>query len=55
MTTEVATFPLQLPLSLIAAIERLAAADGTDVNQFLYQPAIRGTNLTSMVWPSCPS
>lgn len=39
MTTKVMTFPLRLPLSLRAAIEKLAAADGTSINQFLVMAA----------------
>jgi uncharacterized protein (DUF1778 family) len=39
MTTKVATFSLRLPLSLQAAIEKLAAADGTSMNQFLVMAA----------------
>lgn len=35
MTTRTATFPLRLPISLKAAIEQLAARDGTSMNQFL--------------------
>ncbi len=35
MTTKVATFPLRLPASLKAALERIAARDGTSLNQFL--------------------
>ena len=39
MTTKVTTFSLRLPLSLKAAIEKLAAADGTSMNQFLVMAA----------------
>ncbi len=39
MTSRLATFPLRLPLSLKAAVERLAASDGTSVNQFLVMAA----------------
>jgi hypothetical protein len=39
MTVKVATFSLRLPLSLKAAIEKLAAADGTSMNQFLVMAA----------------
>lgn len=35
MKTKIGTFPLRMPLSLKAAIEKLAARDGTSVNQFL--------------------
>jgi uncharacterized protein (DUF1778 family) len=35
MTTKVATFPLRLPVSLKAALEKVAARDGTSLNQFL--------------------
>jgi uncharacterized protein (DUF1778 family) len=35
MTTRVATFPLRLPISLKAAIEKIAERDGTSMNQFL--------------------
>jgi hypothetical protein len=35
MTTRVATFPLRLPVSLKAALEKIAARDGTSMNQFL--------------------
>ncbi len=39
MTTRVSTFPLRLPISLKAAIEKLAEADGTSMNQFLVMAA----------------
>jgi uncharacterized protein (DUF1778 family) len=39
MTTKVATFSLRLPISLKAAVERIAAADGTSMNQFLVMAA----------------
>jgi hypothetical protein len=39
MTTKVTTFPLRLPLSLKAAIEKLAAEDGCSMNQFLVMAA----------------
>ncbi len=39
MTTRVSTFPLRLPLSLKAAVEKMAAADGTSMNQFLVMAA----------------
>lgn len=35
MTTKVSTFPLRLPVSLKAALERIAKRDGTSLNQFL--------------------
>ncbi len=35
MTTKTGTFPLRLPLSLKAAVEKVSAADGTSMNQFL--------------------
>jgi hypothetical protein len=35
MTTRVATFPLRLPVSLKAALERISERDGTSINQFL--------------------
>ena len=35
MTGRVSTFSLRLPISLKAAMERMAAADGTNMNQFL--------------------
>jgi uncharacterized protein (DUF1778 family) len=35
MTTRVATFPLRLPISLKAALEKIAERDGTSMNQFL--------------------
>ena len=35
MTTRVATFPLRLPVSLKAALEKIADRDGTSLNQFL--------------------
>ena len=46
MTTKVVTFSLRLPLSLKAAVERLAAADGTSMNQFLVMAAAE--KLTAM-------
>jgi hypothetical protein len=39
MTPRVSTFSLRLPISLKAAVERMAAADGTSVNQFLDREA----------------
>lgn len=39
MTTKVTTFPLRLPLSLKAAVERMAADEGTSMNQFLVMAA----------------
>jgi hypothetical protein len=35
MTTRVSTFPLRLPVSLKAALEKIAERDGTSMNQFL--------------------
>lgn len=35
MTTKVATFPLRLPVSMKAALEKIAERDGTSLNQFL--------------------
>jgi len=35
MTTRISTFPLRLPVSLKAALEKIAARDGTSLNQFL--------------------
>ena len=35
MTTRVSTFPLRLPVSLKAALEKIAERDGTSLNQFL--------------------
>lgn len=35
MTTRVATFPSRLPVSLKAALEKIAERDGTSLNQFL--------------------
>lgn len=46
MATKVVTFSLRLPLSLKAAVERLAAADGTSMNQFLVMAAAE--KLTAM-------
>lgn len=37
--TKVTTFALRLPLSLKAAVEAQAAADGTSMNQFLVMAA----------------
>jgi hypothetical protein len=39
MPTKVTTFSLRLPLSLKAAVEKLAGADGTSMNQFLVMAA----------------
>lgn len=33
--TRVATFPLRLPVSLKAALEKISERDGTSMNQFL--------------------
>ena len=35
MTTRVSTFPLRLPVSIKAALERISKRDGTSLNQFL--------------------
>jgi hypothetical protein len=35
MTTKTGIFPLRLPLSLKAAVEKLSAQDGTSMNQFV--------------------
>jgi len=35
MTTKTGTYPLRLPLSLKAAVEKLSKQDGTSVNQFV--------------------
>lgn len=35
MTTRVSTFPLRLPVSLNAALEKISERDGTSMNQFL--------------------
>lgn len=39
MTTKVSTFSLRLPVSLKAAVERMAEAEGTSMNQFLVTAA----------------
>ena len=39
MKPRVSTFSLRLPISLKAAVERMAAADGTSMNQFLVMAA----------------
>ncbi len=46
MTTKVATFSLRLPLSLKAAVEKLAELDGTSMNRFLVMAAAE--KLTAM-------
>ena len=35
MTTRVSTFPLRLPVSMKAALEKISKRDGTSLNQFL--------------------
>ena len=35
MTTKTSNYPLRLPVSIKAEAERLAAADGTSLNQFV--------------------
>jgi hypothetical protein len=35
MTTKTSTYPLRLPQSLKAAVEKLSREDGTSVNQFV--------------------
>ena len=35
MTTKTSTYPLRLPVSLKAAVERLSRRDGTSINQFV--------------------
>ncbi len=35
MTTRTSTFPLRLPISMKAALERISERDGTSMNQFL--------------------
>lgn len=39
MTPRISTFSLRLPISLKAAVERMAEADGTSMNQFLVMAA----------------
>ena len=39
MTTKITTVPVRLPVSLKAAIEKLAGTDGISVNQFLVTAA----------------
>jgi hypothetical protein len=39
MSSRTSTFPLRLPASLKAAVEKLAAMDGTSANQFLVMAA----------------
>lgn len=39
MTTETTTFSLEMPVSLKAAVERIAAAEGTSMNQFFVMAA----------------
>jgi uncharacterized protein (DUF1778 family) len=39
MTTKAATMSLRLPVSLKAALEKVAAADGSSMNQFLVMAA----------------
>lgn len=35
MTTRASSYPLRLPLSLKAAVEKLSRKDGTSINQFV--------------------
>jgi len=35
MATKVSTYPLRIPVSLKAALEKLSKADGTSINQFV--------------------
>lgn len=35
MTTRTSTFPLRLPVSMKAALEKISKRDGTSMNQFL--------------------
>jgi hypothetical protein len=35
MTTKTSTYPLRLPVSLRAAVEKLSKQDGTSINQFV--------------------
>ena len=35
MTTKTSTYPLRLPVSLRAAVEKLSKEDGTSINQFV--------------------
>ena len=39
MRSKQATFPLRMPVSLKAAVERMPEADGTSMNQFLAMAA----------------
>ena len=39
MTTRTSTFPLRLPVSLKAALEKISERDGTSMNQFLVMAA----------------
>jgi hypothetical protein len=55
MTTKASTYPLRLPVSLRAAVERLSKRDGTSINQFVvvavapFQP----TRVAAPTPPSC--
>ncbi len=60
MTTKVTTFPLRLTLSLKAAVEQRAKADGTSMNQFLAMAAVEKLasmkrRLSSAVTPTEPT
>jgi hypothetical protein len=35
MTTKTSTYPLRLPVSLKAALEKMSKQDGTSINQFV--------------------
>ena len=35
MTAKISTYPLRLPVSLKAALERISKQDGTSINQFV--------------------
>lgn len=44
MTTRTTTIPVRLPISLKAAIEKLAAEEGFNINQFLVSAASEKLN-----------
>ncbi len=56
MTSRTPTYPLRLPASIKSEAERLAAADGTSLNQFVAtavaEPAV-GWALAHHVMASC--
>jgi hypothetical protein len=55
VTTKLSIFSLRLPISLKAAVEKLAAADGTSRNQFLVMAPAEKLAAITTAEPSLPT